>query len=444
MDTMLEKLPPQSINAEMAVLGSMLIETQAVDKIVGTLDEKHFYKDTHRHIFKAIRTLYEHNKAIDLTTVSEELKRNKLLSEIGGASYLISLINAVSTAANVEDYATIVQDKFILRNLINIGTNIVTESYRDHETPKILLDRAEQEIFSIRQQGSSSGFISLDNLLHDTLERIEAYKRDGKHITGVATGYKQLDELTAGFQPGNLILIAARPSAGKTALCLNIAEHVAVKEKRPVGIFSLEMSMEEIALRMVCSMAQLNMQEIRQGIVSEKTWPKLTTAAAKLSQSPIFLCDLPSMSILDLCAQTRRLTIEKKPAMIMIDYIQLLSGSSSRSNDSRQQEISEISRMLKGLARSSGIPVVALSQLSRRPEERDRGGKPRLSDLRESGALEQDADMVIFIYREEMYKKEDEELAGKAKLIIEKQRNGPTGSIDLNFIKEYAKFVNPA
>lgn len=444
MVEVMEKLPPQAIEAEMAVLGSMLIEKEAVEKVINFLKEENFYKEAHRQIFRAIRQLYEKNKTVDIIILTEELRREKILSDVGGVTYLNSLINSVTTAANVEDYAAIVYQKAILRELIKVSTNIITESYKEPDDPKNLLDRAEQAIFSITRHEGGTGLVGIGDLLHSTLEKLETIHQRKELITGIPTGFSEFDALTSGLQPSNLIIIAARPGMGKTSLCLNITEHVALEAKLPVAIFSLEMALEEILIRLLCSLARVNLYDLRRGYTApKKTWVALTTAAAKLSEAPIYFSESPSFTVFDISTQARRLVAEKGLSLLIVDYLQLLAGFSSR-YETRQQEISEISRFLKNLARDLKIPVIAVSQLSRRPEEKERGGRPRLSDLRESGALEQDADLVAFIYREEMYKPEDKDAQGKAKLIIGKQRNGPTGEFELTFIKEYTRFENLA
>lgn len=453
MVEVIEKMPPQAIEAEMAVLGSMLIEQETIEKVINLVNEKSFYKEAHQQIYRALYQLYEKNRAVDLITLTEELKRKKILSDVGGVSYLNNLINSVTTTANVEDYAAIVQQKAILRELIKVSTNIIAECYREPEDARILLDRAEQAIFSIAQRRSGQHLVEIKTYLHSLLDKAESLYKGKGLITGIPTGFIELDRITAGLHPSNLIIVAARPAMGKTSFCLNIAENVALKEKIPVAIFSLEMSAEEIGLRMLCSNASVNINDLRRGYTMlKKTFPALTYAASQLSEAaPIYLSESPNFTVEDIRAETRRLVAEKGQILVIIDYIQLLAGFSSPSGrikyESRQQEISDISRALKNLSRDLKIPVIAVSQLSRRPEEKGRAGRPRLSDLRESGALEQDADVVAFIYREEVYeedKNKKKEVEGKAKIIIAKQRNGPTGEFELAFLKEYTRFENLA
>jgi len=443
MVEIIEKMPPQAIEAEMAVLGSMLIEEEVVEKVINLLSEKSFYKEAHQQIYRALCQLYEKNRAVDLVTLTEELKREKILSDIGGVAYLNSLINSVTTTANVEDYAAIVREKVILRELIKVSTNIIAECYREPEDAKLLLDRAEQQIFSIAQRRKTQQLIEIKTYLHSVLDKAESLYQGKGLITGIPTGYVKFDTLTAGLHPSNLIIIAARPSMGKTSLCLNIAENIALKEKIPVAIFSLEMSVEEILLRLLCSNASVNISDLRRGYTAvKKTFRALTDAASRLSEAPIYLSESPNFTVDDIRTEARRLVAEKGQILLIIDYLQLLAGFSSR-YESRQQEISDISRSLKNLSRDLKIPVIAVSQLSRRPEEKERAGRPRLSDLRESGALEQDADVVAFIYQEQVNKPEDKELEGRVKkILVAKQRNGPTGEFELTFLKEYTRFEN--
>lgn len=444
MVEVMEKMPPQAVEAEMAVLGSMLIEPETIEKVINILTKESFYREAHQQIYRAICQLYEKDRAVDLVTLTEELKRQKILSDLGGPAYLNSLINSVTTTANLEDYATIVQQKATLRELIKVSTNIIAECYREPDDAIVLLDRAEQKIFSIANRRTGQHLVEIKTQLHPILDKAESLSQGKGLVTGIPTGFIEFDKYTAGLHPSNLIIIAARPSIGKTSLCLNIAENVALKEKIPIAIFSLEMSMEEILLRLLCSNAKVNISDLRSGYTGvKKTFRALTDAASRLSEAPIYLSESPNFTVNDIRSETRRLVAEKGPIILIIDYIQLLAGTSLR-YESRQQEISDISRALKNLSRDLKIPVIAVSQLSRRPEEKERAGRPRLSDLRESGALEQDADVVAFIYREEIYKPEVEELKGKAKIIIAKQRNGPTGEFELTFLKEYTRFENLA
>ena len=443
MSEMIDRIPPQSVDAEMAVLGSMLIEKEAITKAIDLVNENDFYKESHRHVFLAARDLYLENQAVDVITVAEKLKKNKLFEDMGAAAYLASLINSVSTSANVEYYAGIVRDKSVLRQLINAGSSIVATAYNEKVPAEEILDQSESVLFAIAQRRAARGFTPISSLIHPTLENLEKLHTDKRDVPGLRTGFADLDKMTAGLQPSELIILAARPSMGKTALALNIAEHVALVEKKPVAPFSLEMSKESLMMRLLCSAARVNSHMTRQGIISTQNWSKLTTVASRLAEAPIYIDDSSSLSVLELRARARRLATElkvqgKELSLVMIDYIQIMRGSGRV--ESRQQEISEISRSLKGLARDLNVPVIALSQLSRKPEEKGREGKPQLSDLRESGAIEQDADVVAFIYREGYYKREDPDKEKSATLIIGKQRNGPTGEINLVFEKDCTRF----
>lgn len=447
MTPLMEKIPPQALEAEMAVLGSMLIEKEAIAHGMDILKEKSFYKEAHRKIFAAISNLYVQDKAVDMVTITEELKRQRIFSDIGGVAYLTDLINMVTTAANVEYYAHIVRQKAILRDLIYTATQIVNECYAEKQDVEKILDQAESSIFNIAQDKVARGFQPVDDMIHNVIETVESFYQRKEHVTGIATGFHEFDALTSGFQPSNLVIIAGRPSAGKTSIVMNIVEHVSVQNKIPVGMFSLEMSKQELVLRMLCSQARVNSHEVRRGYLSKRYWTALTNAASRISEAPLYIDDSSTLSVLEMRARARRLATElgvqgKKLGMIVVDYLQLMRGAGRL--ESRQQEISEISRSLKSLARDLQIPVIAISQLSRRPEEKGRDGRPQLSDLRESGALEQDADLVAFIYREELYKQNDPDLQGKARIIIAKQRNGPVGEIDLIFLKEHTRFENPA
>lgn len=447
MVELLEKVPPQAGEAEMAVLGAMLIEKEAIAKAIEIIEEKSFYREAHRWIYRVIIGLYSEDKAVDPLTVAEELRKQHLLSEVGGMAYLTQLIETVSTAAHVEYYARIVREKTILRELINAATQIVSDSYSQEDDVELILDKAESRIFAVVQRRVEKGFIPVSQLLTTVMETVETFFKNKEHVTGVPTGFKDFDLLTAGLQPANMVIIAGRPSMGKTAFSLNIAAHVGVEHKLPVAIFSLEMSRQELLLRILCSEARVSTHKLRGGFLPRESWTPLTTTASRLSESPIFLDDTPSLSVLEIRARARRLAAElhtqgKNLSLIIVDYLQLLRGHSRA--DNRQQEISEISRALKGLSRDLNVPLLALSQLSRRPEEKGREGRPQLSDLRESGALEQDADVVVFIYRESMYKPDDPDLQNKAKLIIAKQRNGPTGEVDLLFFRDFTRFETPS
>ena len=436
----LERMPPQNLEAEMAVLGSMLIEETAISYAVEMLDGASFYNDSNRRIFEGIVKLYGDNKAVDMVTLIEELKKTGDLDKVGGSTYIANLTTVVPTAANVTHYAAIVKEKGILRNLISAATNIVSESYDAHGEVEKILDKAERIIFEISSKKIESSFVPLKEIIKSSIETIDQLYQRKAHVTGIPTGFSDLDSLTAGLHPSDLIVFAGRPSMGKSALVSSIAEHVGVSEKMPLVIFSLEMSKEQLVQRMLCAHARVNAQHVRTGFLSQADWPKLTNAAGKLSDAPIFIDDTAGLSVMELRAKARRLKSQHNIQLIIVDYLQLMQGLPNAEN--RQQEISEISRSLKAIARELNIPVIAVSQLSRAVESRqDR--RPQLSDLRESGAIEQDADLVGLLLREEYYTP-TEENRGIAELIIAKQRNGPVGSIKLAFIKDYAKFDNLA
>ena len=437
-DKSIEKLPPQSEDAEMAVLGSMLLEEDAISQAIELLDENSFYKDSHKKIFSVIVSIYSDNKPVDLVTTTELLKKRKVLDEVGGASYIASLTQVVPTAANVSHYARIVREKYIMRSLITTGTRIVTEAYAQEANIEELLDRAERLIFDITSQKSESSSVPIKEIVKDSIEKIDSLYQRKENITGIATGFHEFDIMTAGLQPSDLIVIAGRPSMGKSALASCIAEHAGIIEKIPTVIFSLEMAKEQLVQRMLCSYAKVDFHKVRTGFLSQSDWPKLTDAAGKLAESPIFIDDTPSISALELRAKARRLKSQYNIGLVIVDYLQLMR--STKGMDNRQQEISEISRSLKALGREISAPVIAVSQLSRAVEARaDR--RPQLSDLRESGAIEQDADVVMLLLREEYYTPTPEN-RGTAELIIAKQRNGPVGSVNLAFIKEYTRFEN--
>jgi replicative DNA helicase len=432
-----EKLPPQNIEAEISVLGSMLIEESAISLAIEVLEEGCFYKDAHRIIFSAIVELYSTYKPVDVITLTDHLKKKELVEKVGGAAYITQLAGAVPTAANVKQYAKIVKEKALLRGLINAATDIASESYDDSIDADVLLDKAEQKIFEISTNKVDSGFVPIREVVRDTIENIDSLYQKKGLVTGIPTGFEQLDKITAGMQKSDLIILAGRPSMGKSALAGCIAEHVGLTERVPVVIFSLEMSKEHFVQRLLCSHAKVNAQNVRTGFLSQSDWPKLTAAAGKLSESPIIIDDTPGISVLELRAKARRLKSQHNIGLIILDYLQLMQGRDRV--ESRQQEISEISRALKGLAKELNVPLIAVSQLSRAPERRE-DNRPKLSDLRESGAIEQDADLVLLLFREEFYNPGDEAIKGLADVIIAKQRNGPIGNVNLAFLKEYTRF----
>ena len=436
------RIPPQSLDAERSVLGAMLISRDAIAAAIQHLDERAFYRETHRKLWRAMVNLFDRNEAVDLVTLVEELKRKKDLEAVGGVTYLTSLDQFVATAANVEHYCKIVNEKATLRRLIDVGTEIVGECYDQRKEPAQLLDRAEQAIFAISDDRLRTGFHPMRQLVLQGYSAIEEYRQRKVHVTGVPSGFYDLDEMTAGFQKSDFIVIAGRPSMGKTSFAMNIAENVAVHlkpaERQAVAVFSLEMSKESLVQRLMCSVARVDIHKIRRGYASNEEYKKLQNAAAQLHEAPIYIDDTAAISILEMRAKARRLVSEMPLGMIVIDYLQLIRGPESSEN--RQQEISAISRSLKALAKELQIPVIALSQLSRAVETRGGNKRPVLSDLRESGAIEQDADVVLFVYRPEVYETDPANRDGKAEIIIAKQRNGPTGSVDLAFLSECTRF----
>ena len=432
--------PPQNISAEQAALGSMLLQEDAVLHGVDILRPEDFYKKSHQIIFKCILELFEKSRGVDLVTLTEELNRINLLEDIGGVTYLTNLINSVPTAANIEYYIKIIEEKSILRNLINNATKIISMGYEEKEDAKVLLDKAEHLVFEISQRNIRQSFVPIKELITDSYEKIEDLYHREEFITGVSSGFDEFDEITTGFQPSEFIVIAGRPAMGKTAFCMSIAQYASISKNTPVAIFSLEMSKSQLVQRMLCSEARIDAHNLRKGRLAEKDWAPLSNAAGRLASAPIFIDDTAGITCLEIKAKARRLKAQHNLGLVIIDYLQLIASSGGIEN--RQQEISEISRSLKGLARELNVPVIAVSQLSRAVEQRIER-RPRLSDLRESGAIEQDADLVVFIYREEYYKPKTEK-KGIAEVIISKQRNGPTGQINLAFVKEYAKFENLA
>ena len=432
------KLPPQNIEAEQSILGGILIENRAINKVMEILTDDDFYRDAHRKIYNAIINLSERDEPADLITLTNELRKMDQLDSIGGASYVASLIDLVPTAANIEYYAKIVREKSILRRLIQTSTEIITQGYEDHGDVEGFLDEAERAIFEISEKRVKPSFYSIRDIVKDSFKTLEKLYEKKELVTGVPSGFKELDQRTAGFQPSDLIIVAGRPSMGKTAFCLNLAQYAAIEKGIPVAIFSLEMSKEQLVIRMLCSEAHVEGTRLRTGYLNESDWPRLTLAAGNLSDAPIYIDDTAALSVLELRAKARRLNVEHGLGMLVIDYLQLMRGRSRV--ESRQQEISEISRSLKALAKELNIPVIAVSQLSRKTEER-RDFRPQLSDLRESGAIEQDADLILFLYRDELYNRSDDNPnRGKAEVIIGKQRNGPIGKIELAFLDKFTTF----
>lgn len=438
MEQMIGRVPPQSLEAEQSVLGAMLLDKEAIASATEMLKPEDFYRQAHGEIFHAIVQIYNRAEPVDLITLSEQLKNTDILEQVGGVVYIAELANSVPASSSVRYYAKIVEEKSLMRKLIRASSNILDKSYEGTEEIAELIEMAEKNIFDISQGRTSDGFIPIKHLLVDVFDNIEKSFLNKNQITGIPTGFSDIDSKTSGLQKSDFVLVAARPSMGKTAFALNVAQHAAVKEKIPVAIFSLEMSKDQLIHRMLCSEAHIDSQRLRTGDLQESDWDKLAKGMAVLSEAPIFIDDTPGISVMEMRGRCRRLKLEHGLGLIMIDYLQLMSGNTR--SESRQQEISEISRSLKALAREMDCPVVALSQLSRAPEARA-DHRPILSDLRESGAIEQDADVVMFLYRDEYYNPDTEE-KNIGEVSIAKQRNGPTGVIKLVWLGQYTRFVN--
>ena len=457
-DLSLYKLPPQNIEAEQSVLGAILIEPDAINKVISILDPggEDFYRDAHKKIFRLMVSFSNReNDPIDLVTLPSALKDIGILESVGGVSYLTALMESTPTAANVVYYAKIVREKALLRKLIGSSTDVITRCYNGGEKIEDLLDDAEKLIFEVAQDKTKRSFYHIKDLVKATFKTIEDLSGRDSHVTGVPTGFDKLDGLTSGLQPSDLIVIAGRPSMGKTAFCLNIAQNAA-ESGNPVAIFSLEMSKEQLVQRLLASRAKVDLHRIRSGKLRNEDWSKLTTAVGILHDAPIFIDDTPAQSILEIKAKARRLAKQEGIKLVIVDYLQLMRGRHDA--DNREQEISDISRSLKAMAKELHVPVIALSQLSRMPERREEK-RPQLADLRESGAIEQDADVVAFVYREVLYTPckcseetkgttacscERSKIAKNAEVLVEKQRNGPTGPVKLTFLAEYTSFENQA
>ena len=439
IDGSVEKLPPQSLEAEQSVLGAILLDNQSLNKSIEILSQDDFYREAHRKIFLGMLDLSERNEAIDLITLSEHLKQKNVLEEVGGFGYLASLVQSIPTAANIQYHSKIVHEKGVLRDLIQVSTEIVTQGLEGGRNADELLDQAEQKIFSISQASHRRSFVPLKDVVTSGFHLIEELYGKKSEITGIPSGFIDLDTKTAGFQPSDLIVIAGRPSMGKTSLALGAALHAAVHNDSVVAVFSLEMSKEQLVLRMLSSEGGVDSHHIRTGQLEREEFHKIVDAAGRLSAAKIFIDDSGVLSALEMRAKARRLKSEAGLDMGIVDYLQLMRGRSNA--ESRQQEISDISRSLKALAKELNVPVIALSQLSRAVESR-KPPRPLLADLRESGAIEQDADLVIFIYREDQYYPESSEKQGIAEIIIGKHRNGPTGELELTFRDRLAKFEN--
>jgi replicative DNA helicase len=440
----LDRLPPQSIEAEQSVLGALLIDKDAVIEVAEFLRADDFYRGHHGTIYAAVLDLYERREPVDLVTVSEVLERNGQLDALGGSAYLTSLINLTPTAVNAVHYGRIVERKAVLRNLIAAAGRIAGIGYEETADVSAAVDRAEQELFAVSQKRIEAGFSPLKALLHSAYDRLDYLHQHKGEISGVKTGFKDLDTLTTGLQRSDLIVLAARPSIGKTSLALNIAEHAAVREGRTVGIFSLEMSKEQLVLRLLSSVANIDSQRLRTGFLEEMDFTRLAPAMNNLAEAPIYIDDTPNISTMELRTKARRLQAEAGLDMLVVDYLQLMQSTIQSRDANRVQEVSEITRGLKSLARELQVPVVALSQLSRQAEMRE-SKEPRLSDLRESGSIEQDADLVIFLWREKERGTEEADADGEVvKLRLAKHRNGPTGELALWFKKRQTRFVSYA
>jgi replicative DNA helicase len=433
----LERVPPQNLEAERSVLGGILLENQAMVNVMEILQDEDFYRDSHRKIYRAMVDLSERRDPVDLITLTEEVNRKGALQDVGGAVYLAALADEVPTAANILYYAKIVKEKSVLRQLIEAATEVARQGYEEPEDAVAFLDIAEQTILEISRRQQRQGFVPLRSVLQETFKSIEELYAQQGMPSGVGTGFADFDHKTAGLQRSDLIIIAGRPSMGKTALALNIARNVAVNGNVPVAVFSLEMSRAQLATRLLCSEAQIDASKLRSGYLKKSDFPKLTKAADLLSRAPIFIDDSPSMHVREMRGKARQMKLEHGIELVVVDYLQLMHGTGKVEN--RVQEISEISRSLKQLAKELNIPILALSQLNRGVENRP-DKRPMLADLRESGAIEQDADLIAFIYREEFYFRDKPEVRGKAELIIGKQRNGPIGTVHLIFQPELTLF----
>lgn len=438
-DLYADRLPPQNIEAEQAVLGAIFLEPSSLTMASEILIPDDFYRAAHQKIFQMMLQLSDKGKAVDLITVTEELSASKLLEDTGGVSYLSELAGSVPTAANIEYYAKIVEEKSLLRRLIRTATTIATDGYTREDEVEVLLGEAEKSILEVSGRKNAGAFHNIKDVLVRTYDNIEVMNNRVGEVTGLATGFSELDRMTAGFQRNDLIIVGARPSVGKTAFALNIAQNVASKTGENIAIFSLEMGAEQLVMRLLCAEGNIDAQRLRTGSLTDEDWGKLTMAMGSLSNAGIFIDDTPGVRITDIRSKCRRLKQEHGLGMILIDYLQLILGS-GRSGENRQQEVSEISRSLKALARELKVPVIALSQLSRGVEQRQ-DKRPMMSDIRESGSIEQDADVIAFLYRDDYYDRESES-KNIIEIIIAKQRNGPTGTVSLAFVKEYNKFVN--
>lgn len=434
----LGKIPPQNIEAEQSVIGCMLLDKEVIPVIAEILKAEDFYREDHKEIFESIMDLFEKAEPVDLITVSDQLRVRGTLQNVGGLEYLTNMAASVPTTANARHYARIVEEKSMLRKLIKTSSYIMSLGYESSDEVAVVLDRAEKSIFDLLQKRGSQGFVHIKDVLEETFNRLEELYNNNGDITGIPTGFTDLDQKTSGLQNSDLILIAARPAMGKTSFALNIAQYAAIYKKIPVAIFSLEMSREQLVNRILCSEVMIDSQKMRTGKLEDEDWKKIARALGPISEAPIYIDDMSGASVMEIRAKCRRLKLEKNLGLVVIDYLQLMQGRGR--NENRQQEISEISRSLKIMAKEINVPVIALSQLSRAPESRT-DHRPMLSDLRESGAIEQDADLVMFLYRDDYYNP-DTEKQNVAEVIIAKHRNGSTGTIELRWFGEYTKFAN--
>lgn len=439
--TDLLKIPPQDLDAEQSLLGALMISKTAMAQVLGQVKAEHFYREANAHIFRAIMALYERSEPIDLVTISSELKKANRLEDAGGRSYLAEVIDSVPTAANVEKYAQIVEEKYLLRALIDVGSDIVKTAFDEAAEAKDAMEHAQKIIMDISKQTVKDHFVPLKTVLNTVFDTIQSTYTNEDKIIGVTSGYKDLDQMTSGFQHGDLIILAARPSMGKTTLALNFAANAAIHKQLPVAIFSCEMPKEQLAMKLLCSEAKLDSKRLRTANLKDHEYRDLNQAFGRLAEAPIFIDDSAAISPLELRAKVRRLQLETDIKLIIVDYLQLMRSSKKRI-ENRFQEISEIVREVKAFAKESGIPIMALSQLSRDVEKRQ-DKRPQMSDLRESGEIEQTADLIMFIHRDSYYEGQNEETA-PAKIVIAKQRNGPTGDINLVFKRDISRFLPAA
>lgn len=436
----LKKTPPHSLEAEKTVIGGILVNNKSLNVVLSIISIEDFYKEANQKILNKMVHLVDKGMPVDLITLSEELKKEGILDEVGGASYLSSLMDGVPKSLNVEYYAQIIKEKALLRRLILSSAKIISSSYEQKEDADQLLDDAQSAIIEVAEQRIKPGFVAVGALTEQAINIVDALRSRQDAVTGIPTGFRDLDSLTSGYHNSEFVVVAGRPSMGKTALCLNTSLHIGLRTDYSVGFFSMEMAKEQIVIRLLCAEAQLDIKKVRTGFIAEREFERLKLSAEELAKARIFVDETPALSIMEMKAKARRLKMEQNLDLVFVDYMQLMRTGSRFEN--RTQEISYISRSLKELAKELKIPVVGISQLSRAPEKGRREPLPQLSDLRESGAIEQDADVVIFIYRPEFYHPEDENLRGIAKINVAKQRNGPTGMINLAFIREYARFAD--